>query len=486
MAKKAKKAGKVLKTISKIITIISVVVLVFFFINLIRMRVLPSKYLYPIIIVLCIMELLFLFFAIHKKTKRKVLIINNIIMLIFIPLELFAIVRMQQTLDFLYNGLNIKITTDTYYVVANKEAKYKDLKDIKGETLYYYNDVDDIEEFQTQVKSVVKVKFKEVENYFDLFSDITTNKEKLVIVNSGNYDALLENDESYKDKIKIIGKIEYKKELVIEKNKNKITSKPFIVYLSGIDTRSSGMPSRSLSDVNMFVVVNPKTRNILLVNVPRDYYVQIHGTTGLRDKLTHAGVIGGVNLSKATIEDILGYEADYYVRVNFNAVTKLVDAVGGITVNSDVNYNISCWTDRGCLIKPGANYLNGRCALAFARERHGYSNGDQHRAENQQQVMKVLLDKIASTDTILYNFQDLLNALGGTFDTNVSTENIQELINFQINDMKGWNMSASNLTGTGGMTETYSYPQMKLSVVYPNQESIDTAKLKIKEILEEK
>ena len=246
------------------------------------------------------------------------------------------------------------------------------------------------------------------------------------------------------------------------------------------------MPSRSLSDVNMFVVVNPKTRNILLVNVPRDYYVQIHGTTGLRDKLTHAGVIGGVNLSKATIEDILGYEADYYVRVNFKAVTNLVDAVGGITVNSDVNYNISCWTDRGCVIKPGANYLNGRYALAFARERHGYSNGDQHRAENQQQVMKVLLDKIASTDTILYNFQDLLNALGGTFDTNVSTENIQELINFQINDMKGWNMSASNLTGTGGMTETYSYPQMKLSVVYPNQESIDTAKLKIKEILEEK
>ena len=486
MAKKSKKAGKVLKTINKIITIISVIVLVVFFYNIIKIKVLPSKYLYPIIIVLCVIELLFLLFSINKKTKRKILIINNIIMVILIPIELFATVRMQQTLDFLYNGLNIKVTTDTYYVVANKEAKYNELKDIKGKTLYYYNDVDDIEEFKNQVKAIVNVKFNEVENYFDLFSDIITNKEKIIIVNSGNYDALIENDESYKEKIKIIGKIEYKKELVIEKNNKKITSKPFIVYLSGIDTRGNGMPSRSLSDVNMFVVVNPKTRNILLVNVPRDYYVQIHGTTGLKDKLTHAGVIGGVNLSKATVEDILGYEADYYVRVNFIAVTNLVDAVGGIEINSDVNYNISCWTDRSCIIKPGTNYLNGRCALAFARERHAYQTGDQHRAENQQQVIKVLLNKAASTDTILYNYQDILNALGGTFDTNISTENIQDLINFQINDMRGWNMTTSNLTGTGGMSETYSYPQMKLSVVYPDQESINTAKLKIKEIMEEK
>ena len=98
----------------------------------------------------------------------------------------------------------------------------------------------------------------------------------------------------------------------------------------------------------------------------------------------------------------------------------------------------------------------------------------------------MLLNKAASTDTILYNYQDILNALGGTFDTNISTENIQDLINFQINDMRGWNMTTSNLTGTGGMSETYSYPQMKLSVVYPDQESINTAKLKIKEIMEEK
>ena len=486
MGKKSKKAKKRLKIVSKVIGVISLIVLVAFLYTLLRMRVLPSKYLYPIIGILCFFEFVFLFFNFHKKTKRKILVFNDILLVLFIIIELFATVRMQQALDFLYNGLNIKITTDTYYVVANKEAKYKSLKDIKGETLYYYKDVDDIDELKTQVNAVVKVKFKEVENYFDLINEVVNDKEKLILVNSGNYDALLENDESYKDKLKIVGKIEYKKEIVIEKNKNKITSKPFIVYLSGIDTRGNGMPSRSLSDVNMFVVVNPKTRNILLVNVPRDYYVQIHGTTGLRDKLTHAGVIGGVNLSKATVEDILGYEADYYVRVNFNAVTNLVDAVGGITVNSDVNYNISCWTDRGCTIRPGLNNLNGRCALAFARERHGYSNGDQHRAENQQQVIKVLLDKIASTDTILYNYQDILNALGGTFDTNVSTENIQDLINFQINDMKGWNVSASNLTGSGGMTETYSYPHMKLSVVYPNEDSIVQAKAKIKEALEAK
>ena len=483
---KNKSIKKGIKLFSKILAGISLVVLLIFIYYLSKMNVIPSKYFYPAVIILVLLEAVFVFFAMKKRTKLGLIIGLDFLVVIVMTLQIFAFIRFHQTLDFLYNGLHIKTTTDMYYVVSNKEAEYNSLETIEGKTLYYFNDQDDIEELKTQVLEIVNVQLKEVEDYYELFSNILIDKERLILINSVNYDTLLENDETYKDKLKIVGEIEYLNEVEIEPTKETgITSEPFTIYLSGIDTRGNGMPSRSLSDVNMFIVVNPKTRKILLVNVPRDYLVQLHGKNGKKDKLTHAGVIGGIQLSKSTVEDIVGMEADYYVRVNFKSVINLVDAVGGITVNSDVNYNIKCWTDPGCIIKPGDNKVNGRCALAFARERHGYKTGDAHRAENQQQVMRLLLDKIGSTSTILNNFGEILEALKGTFDTNISTENIQELINFQINDMRGWEMITSNMNGEGGMSYTYSYPETQLSVVFPDEKTIEEAKAKIKEVLEE-
>ena len=222
-----------------------------------------------------------------------------------------------------------------------------------------------------------------------------------------------------------------------------------------------------------------------MVNVPRDYYVQLHGKTGLKDKLTHAGMNGGVQLSKATMEDIFGLEINYYVRVGFNAVIKLVDAVfpEGIVINNDQNYSIRCWTDQSCVFKPGDNKVKGRCALAFARERHAYSTGDRHRGENQQQVIQLLFNKLSSTKSLLTNYDKIMKALEGTFDTNLSTDNITSLIQFQLDDMRGWEFETANVTGSDASSETYSFPKQKLYVMIPNQESINEAKAKIEGIL---
>ena len=236
----------------------------------------------------------------------------------------------------------------------------------------------------------------------------------------------------------------------------------------------------------MYLVVNPKNRKILMVSIPRDYYVKLHGKTGLNDKLTHAGIIGGVKLSKATIKDLLGIEADYYVRLNFNAVIKLVDTIGGITVNSDVKHSFKCWTDRSCVIHPGDNKLNGKCALAFARERHAYESGDRHRGENQQQVIKKVFNKITSSKTLISKYEKILDSLKGTFETDLSTDNITSLIQFQLNDMKGWNFETYNLDGTTGMDYTYSYPNRKLSIMYQNPETVKEAQKRINQVLNEK
>ncbi len=480
------KSKKKVRVFSKMLCFIALLVLVAFLYMIYKLNVLPSKYFYAISITLGLLWFIYFIICINKRIKKSILLIINILAIIFIAGESYVTYELYQTYDFLNNGIHVKSTKDIYYVVVNKNSVYNNKSDIKNKTVYYYEDITEIDKLKEIVTKRLKVTLEEVEDYHNLFDGLLEDNEKIILINAGSYDALIENDEKYKDNLKKIDEIEFEKILENVTSESNIMKQPFIVYLSGIDTRTDSMPSRSLSDVNMFIVVNPDTRKILLVNIPRDYYVHLHGKSGLRDKLTHAGVLGGLELSKATVEDILGYKADYYARVNFNSVVKLVDAIGGITINSDVDYSFKCWTDKSCVFRPGANKVDGKCALAFARERHAYKTGDRHRGENQQQVIQLVVDKLTSSKNLIQNYDRILKALEGTFESNLSTDNITSVVQFQLSDMRGWEFITSNLNGTGSNEPTYSYPNSSLSVMFPDQKTVEEAKAKIKEVLEEK
>ncbi len=491
---------KGIRIFSAIICAISFVALVLFLYYLEKLNVLPAKYLYLICGVLSLLEILFIISILIKGLKSWILILFDVFAILIIFVEIIGILKLKQTNDFLNDDLTIKETKDIYYIMVNKESKYNELKDIENKFVDYYNDAEDFNKLKDNVNAKVNVILNEVDDYSSLLSNLEKDKEKIVLVSDANYDFYLssleedeeENQESKenrineekKDHFKILTEIELVNILEENTSTEDIMKKPFTIYLSGIDSRSNKLPSRSRSDVNIFIVVNPKTRDILLVNTPRDYYVQLHGKKGLKDKLTHAGYVGGVQLSKATLEDLLGFEANYYIRVNFNSVTRLVDAIGGITINSDVNYNITCNANRNCVIKPGNNKVNGECALAFARERYSYRGGDRHRGQNQQQVIQRVIEKISSSKTLVMNYDKLLDALKGTFETSLSTKNITSAVQFQLNDMRGWNIKSTALDGPTGMTSTYTCPNCKRSVMYQSQKSIKAAQDKIREVLE--
>ena len=481
-----KKSRKKLRRFTRTLSLIALVILILFIIFLKKLDVLPNRYFYLIVCVLSVLELIFLFFAFNKRTKAWLLVVLSI------GVEGYGVYKLNETYHFIDIGLRVEETVDYYYVVANKDSSYTKLSDIENKVLYYYNDEEDIDKLKQSVNKKVNVIMDQVDNYSELIGMIDKDKEKVILISESSYETIADNEqesntnkETTTEKYKVIDKIELVKKIDAQNTRDDITSKPFIIYLSGIDTRSGKMPSKSLSDVNMFVVVNPKTRKILMVGVPRDYYVQLHGKEGLKDKLTHAGMNGGVKLSKATMEDLLGVEADFYVRVNFNAVIKLVDAVfpNGITINNDQKYGFSCWTDRSCYFKPGNNTVKGKCALAFARERYAYAEGDRHRGENQQQVIKLLVDKLSSTKSLLTNYEKIMKALEGTFDTSLSTNNITSFIQFQLDDMRGWEFETQNLDGSNSMAKTYSFPKQDLYVMVPNQKTVTAAKEKIQEYL---
>lgn len=489
-----KKRKKKIRTFTRILSVIALIVLIFLVIYLKKLDILPNRYFYLIVCVLSILELVFLLFAFNKRIKVWVLIFLDILFVLVVGIEGYAAYKLNETYHFIDIGIKVEETVDYYYILANKESKYEKLSDIEDKVLYFYNDEEDIDKLRQSVTNKISVIMNKVDNYSELIEMIDNDKEKVIIISESTYESINDSEKeknadstTIEEKYKIIDKIELVKKIENKKTRDDITSKPFIVYLSGIDNIHGKMPSKCLSDVNMFLVVNPKTRKILMVSVPRDYYVQLHGKTGLKDKLTHAGMNGGISLSKATVEDILGYEAEFYLRVNFNAVIRLVDAAfpNGIVINNDQKHSFVCWTDPDCTFKPGDNLVKGKCALAFARERHAYETGDRHRGENQQQLIKLLVDKLSSTKSLLTNYDKIMDALEGTFDTNLSTKNITSFIQFQLDDMRGWEFETQNLDGSNSMAKTYSFPKQDLYVMIPNQKTINEAHEKIREYLED-
>jgi len=170
--------------------------------------------------------------------------------------------------------------------------------------------------------------------------------------------------------------------------------KPYTIYISGIDSYGE-VDTVSRSDVNILAVVNPKDNKVLLVNTPRDYYVQLHGTTGVRDKLTHAGIYG-IDMSKNTLQDLYGTKVDYTVRINFSSLLKLVDAAGGINVYSDYTFKAG-----GYSFVQGYNTLDSKQALVFARERYAFADGDRQRGKHQQRVIEALITKLSQPRVLL-------------------------------------------------------------------------------------
>ncbi len=486
MKKSSKKNSKyrMISKFSQLLWILSILLIMLLGYFIYSSNVLPLKYFLIIIGICFVFLVLHGFFVLKKNTRLWLLILLNIVTLIFMCGEVFAITKISDMINFLRENLANHFETNVYNIIVNKDSSYSKIDDIKNKTLKTVKDMEDLNLFETSVKNKVDGSIEYQDNIVDLLTKIKNDKELIVIVNSGSYDAMVEMDDKFEDSVKIIDTIVITVEIHNNETGIDITKDPFVLYLSGIDTRSNYLPSRSLSDVNILLAINPKNKRILMIHIPRDYYVQIHGTSGYKDKLTHTGTIGGVELTMKTLEDLLEIELPYYFRVNFNAVVNLVDAIGGININSDVDYSFTCWTDRSCVFHPGLNSVGGKCALAFARERHAYATGDRHRGENQEQVLELVINKITSSSTIISKYTDILNALNGTFQTNISMEEITNLVKMQIDDMSPWRMETLNVDGTGAYMPTYSYPGQNLYVMEPKMDTVTKAIEKLNEVLE--
>ena len=479
----------VFQLISRVFASVFAVASLAFILRVAIANFLPAKFFYPILFVLILLNYIFIHSTRQIEPKRKNLILMDVFATIILLGLGFFCLKLNELTTFINENFKIEQKYSIYNVIVNKDSVVNKMSDLMGSEIFTYEEpVKEVSnaELENAVKNVITDANVSFRDDLDVVMQRAANMHDVAsIVNNGTFESYISVNEDYADKVKIIGEIKIKikdsEKEDAEAIDSKLAEEPFLLLINGIDTRTDTMPTRSLSDVNILAAVNPKTKSITLSAIPRDMYVRLHGTTGLKDKLTHSGARGGVDLTVKTIEDFIDIKIDRYIRVNFNFVTDLVDNIGGITITNDLDRILKL---DGCTYTPGENQVDGKCALRFARERKSYTTGDRHRGENQEQVIIRILDKISHDKTIISDSSRILSVMNGSFDTNITSDDIKALVKMQLNDMSSWRTETYNINGSGTLTKTNSYPGQNLYVMIPDENTVNTAREKLNTTLE--
>ena len=437
-----------------------------------RTNLIPGKYLLPALLVPAIIVAGLAFVHVAKKLSRVKTVGIVIASLLVIAGNLYLFSLGNATAKFFDAIQADGYTYEEYSIIAKKNRHVK-LSDGGHVTGLIGADINN-GQVKKEVDARTKTTYQEYGELTSLTMGLTDQQTDLSVLKSAYVQLISENNPALHQTVEVLATFTVKQKNQTVPTQTD-TTKPFVMYISGIDTYGAiGTVARS--DVNILAVVNPQTHKILLVNTPRDYYVQLHGTTGLRDKLTHAGIYG-IDMSVQTLKDLYGVDINYYMRVNFATLTSVVDTLGGVNAYSEYDF-----TADGHHFNAGYNQLDGKAALAFSRARKQFEDGDRTRGHNQQRVIEAIIRKLSTPETLV-NYQKIMAALSGTFQTNASSETIAAVMNKQLDDMEAWQIESVDVTGAGKTEYTYSMGQVPLYVMEPDQASVDAAKRKIAQYL---
>lgn len=417
-------------------------------------------------------------------------IVAKIIAVIMTAVMIFASAYMKITFDSInkISGNKEKIDKMCVYVMADDEAET--LADVKDYSFGILKTIDrnNTDTFRADVEKqlAATISVTEYDSVLDLVGALYNGEVQAMLLN-GAYGNFVTDSEDYKKfdtDTKIIYSAEIVSEVKQEKPKqeqylNNDDDEVFTIYISGIDTRGSSPQVNSNSDVNILMTVNKETRQVFLLSTPRDFYVPLSISGGVKDKLTHAGG-HGIDVSVDTMEMLYEINIDDYVKINFTGFIDMIDAVGGISVYSEYSFYT---THGGDYIQVGYNDCDGAKALGFARERYNVPGGDVTRGKNQMAVIEALIKKLASSQ-ILNNYTEILDSLTNSMVTSMSYKEITDLVKFQLNDMRGWDIVKYNVSGFNSSGPTYSAGSQILYVMEPNMDTVAQAKEYLRQIYE--
>lgn len=458
-----------------------------FFFFVYKLNVLPMKYLIPAAVVTAIIALFNLPALLSSRGRKQRKISATVIALLFSVVFCFGTYYLANAYGFLNNITREEIPTEDFYVLVRADelpemdAKAKEdeikaqVKEIlDGTTVGAYRSNDPVyAEARVLLEGVADIEFDFDDTVQDTVDSLANWNHDSILLPVATYEAMKGDGGTG---IQSTTGILYTVKVPIQVKEDgsegvDVTKEPFNVFISGVDADGYR------SDVNIIATVNPISHEVLLTSIPRDSYVVLpdmtynNGDPGY-DKLTHAGVYGIEELT-ATIEETFGIEVHYNMTVNYNVVEHLVDAIGGIDVESEFEFTFG--EPPYCHFVKGMNHMDGVAALQFARERNAFVDGDMQRNKDQQLVMEAIIKKLTSEKTILGNYKAILDAVGEDLKTSMSSDEITQLIKAQLATMPSWTINKYSIEGDVGTDRCWALGGGYASVVYLNDDDINAA-----------
>lgn len=487
--KEQSKFSKVLSILLSVVLVISSFYLLY---QVIRLNVLPSKFLFPLTIGVVVLDAIFILLLVYFSRNVVSKIVCILLTLVICAASCMGGYYISKTQGALSNITNVaKHAKNTVSVIVKESSSIKNKSQLNGVSVgsLRLNEQGSKKTLKELSGEGIVLNQTEYDSMTTLLEAFYNGEVDSIIINESSRSQILDMEaySNFDSNTRVVYQTSYKvKNNDSATSVSDITSKPFNVLISGSDTRG-GFDENGRSDVIMIATVNPKTHTILLTSVPRDFYVTTACDAGdgcmqgALDKITHTG-IHGTNTTKRTVEQLLGIEINYTFKVGFDTVTDLVDALGGVDVNVEPGYATNSFAAlSGFSVHEGVNHLNGEQALAFARERYSYTEGDRQRTKNQQQVLMGIV-KEATKPSVITNYAAIMDTMANTFSTTMSNAEITDLIKYQLNNNPTWKMEQYMVDGTG---DTLMCAELgdAASVMVPDQSTVKMAKDKINAVL---
>lgn len=479
------KFSKVLSILLSVVLVISSFYLLY---QVIRLNVLPTKFLFPLTIGVVVLDAIFILLLIYFSKNVVSKIICIVLTLFICAASCMGGYYISKTQNVLSSITNVaKHAKNTVSVIVKESSSIKNKSQLNGVSVgsLRLNEQGSKKALKELSNEGIVLNQTEYDSMTALLEAFYNGEVDSIIINESSRSQILDMEaySNFDSNTRVVYQTSYKvKNNDSATSVSDITSKPFNVLISGSDTRG-GFDENGRSDVIMIATVNPKTHTILLTSVPRDFYVTTACDAGdgcmqgALDKITHTG-IHGTNTTKRTVEQLLGIEINYTFKVGFDTVTELVDILGGVDVYVEPGY---ATTTSQFSVHEGVNHLNAEQALAFARERYSYTEGDRQRTKNQQQVLMGIV-KEATKPSVITNYAAIMDTMANTFSTTMSNAEITDLIKYQLNNNPTWKMEQYMVDGTG---DTLMCAELgdAASVMVPDQSTVKMAKDKINAVL---
>ena len=463
------------------------------YIRLMATGMLSNLYLIILMMVLIVLNAVSVIVQLPLRRNKAGKLIMGIVSLLLSGAMLYGVVAVNSVQSALSKIVGKMTETEITEVRVMNDNPATSMGDTKGYTFGYIADADtkNTQSILDEIsKSFGTIKSKGYDSMTALADALYDDEVDAILINQGYVDLLTEKDgyTDFRDQTRVLYTYTTTHEVDPIVPNTSITKEPFVVYCSGIDARVDDISAKSRSDVNILAVVNPTTKQILLVNTPRDYYLPL-ARNGELDKLTHAGLYG-IDESMKVLGNLYGVQADYYVRVNFAGLVKIVDALGGVDIESDANFTCvpmetpdgnGDYTYQKYSFTKGINHVNGSQALAFARERKDFADGDNRRGQHQMTVIKAIVNKACSS-AVLTKYQELLKAASDAFITNMPYADISSLVQMQLGDMADWNITTYAVSGEGSTEYCYALGD-KAWVMIKDSSKVNTAKNMIQQVI---